>query len=331
MKKIRRAVAPNESQQRIDKVIGGWPEIGSRSRAAQLLEAKRVLLQGKAAKSAATCVDGDIIEIELPDPTPSSLTPYDLELDIRFEDADVIVVNKPAGLVVHPSAGHESDTLVNALLAHTKELSMGFDEERPGIVHRIDKETSGLLAIAKNNQAHEGLVKQFQARSVHRIYHAVVFGEPARSEGKTESFLARHPEDRKRFASLRDARKQIIRDRKFTTDVGKWSATNYQVLTSAHGLSLVQLKLETGRTHQIRVHMSELGHPLVGDDLYGGAKRVSSIKSKPIVDAIKGLDRFLLHARELGFIHPRTFEKLSFSVEWPARDWAMLKSWGLYK
>lgn len=329
--KISRAVTTEEAGQRLDKVIGPWPEIGSRSKAALLIEEARVTIAGKPVRSSYAPRAGEVIEITLPAPAKGILEPYDFPLEILYEDADVLVVNKPAGLVVHPSAGHAADTLVNALLAHTKDLSMGFNEERPGIVHRIDKETSGLLVVAKNNTAHEHLTKQFQARTVHRIYHALVLGHVG-SEGTVRSFLARHPTDRKRYASLRDAKKQIIRDESMREELntGKWAVTHYQLLGRAHGMSLVSVKLETGRTHQIRVHMTEQGFPLAGDTMYGADRRLTTLPSKKIAAEIRAIPRFFLHARELGFEHPRTGEKLFFNVDWPAEDLQRLKSWGFY-
>jgi 23S rRNA pseudouridine1911/1915/1917 synthase len=299
---------------RLDKFLSLNEKIRTRSRAEFLLESSLVLVNGKAAKASYAVKLGDKIEVRIPVEKIRILEPVDIPLDIVFEDQDVIIVNKPAGLVVHPSAGHETGTLVNALLHHTRDLSMKFNEERPGIVHRIDKETSGLLVVAKNDLAHENLVQQFQERKVHRIYKAVVFGEFPVKSGRIESHLGRHPTDRKRFASVAS---------------GKWSATRYSVLKSAHQLSYVELKLETGRTHQIRVHMSEKGHPLVGDSLYGAQKKIKTVESRPIQEDIKNLNRFLLHAEQLGFEHPRTGQWLQFGKSWPEQDLQLLMAWNL--
>ncbi|MFN8792343.1 MAG: RluA family pseudouridine synthase [Bdellovibrionales bacterium] len=298
---------------RLDKFLSLHETIRSRSRADHLIELGLVQVNGKILKGSYGIRSGDLILVKVPQEKVRSLEPANIPLEILFEDQDVLVVNKPAGLVVHPSAGHENQTLVNALLHHTRDLSMRFHEERPGIVHRIDKETSGLLVVAKNDQAHELLVQEFQARRVHRIYKAVCFGQPQPPAGRIESHLGRHPVDRKRFASVHE---------------GKWSATHYKTLSSAHSLSYLELKLETGRTHQIRVHMSEKGHPLVGDQLYGSSKKIRSVPSS-VQDEIRNLNRFLLHAEQLGFQHPTTKKQVSFSVDWPSEIGSLLSHWGL--
>ncbi len=313
-RKIEILIEASQQPTRIDRFLSTLAEIGSRSRADHLISDQRVSLNGKLTKSSQLIKPGDRIEISLPVEKKRTLEPYDFPLDIKYEDSHLLVINKPPGLVVHPAAGHESDTLVNALLNHTRDLSMKFNEERPGIVHRIDKETSGLLVVAKNDFSHESLVRQFQERTIHRIYKAVCFGEPSPTSGRHESHIGRHPVDRKRMASV---------------DSGKWAATHYWKTHSSHGLSLVTLKLETGRTHQIRVHMSELGHPLVGDHLYGAQKKIKSVKSLSVQNDIRSLGRFLLHAEVLGFKHPETSEWMEFSVDWPPQDKALIKKWGL--
>jgi 23S rRNA pseudouridine1911/1915/1917 synthase len=208
---------------------------------------------------------------------------------------------------------------VNALIAHTKNLSMKFGENRPGIVHRIDKETSGLLVVAKNDFAHEGLALQFKERTIQRKYQAIVFGIPLKKTGTIESFLARHPTDRKRYASVLDAHKKKIIDAKAEVPFGKWAVTDFEVLkTHICGISLMQLKLQTGRTHQIRIHMSEMGHPIVADNLYGANKKLSSVKSKEMRMHLESVPRFALHAFELGFVHPRSGKNHFFTVDWPS-------------
>ncbi len=307
-------VAEEHAGLRLDKYLSLHEKIRTRSRAEFLLAASFVQVNSKKMKGSYSVKLNDQVEVYFPIEKTRTLEASNIPLDIVFEDREVIVVNKPSGLVVHPSAGHESGTLVNALLFHTQDLSMKFNEERPGIVHRIDKETSGLLVIAKNDFAHEKLVQQFQERKVHRIYKAVVFGVFPAPTGRIESTLGRHPIDRKRFASV---------------NIGKWSATQFKVLKSAHQLSYLELKLETGRTHQIRVHLSEKGHPLVGDTLYGAAKKIKSVEAKRIQEDIKNISRFLLHAEQLGFIHPTTLEWMQFQSPWPDRDLELLKSWDL--
>lgn len=314
---------------RLDKAIALIAEIGTRSRASHLIENSSVLLNGKVVKASAVVKENDLIEISLPQPEPTELQPYDLKLDVLFEDEDLIVINKPAGLVVHPAAGHAHDTLVNALLAHTDDLSMKFGEERPGIVHRLDKETSGVIVIAKNDRTHEALTAQFKERSTHRIYYAVGIGTVKNLHGVIKSFLARHPIDRKKYASVLGRDKKPLQDKEDPPSIGKWAVTHYEVLSRKSGLSYLKLKLETGRTHQIRVHLSESGIPIAGDQLYGADKKVKNIEAKATQEDIRSLSRFLLHAAELGFTHPRTQERLVFKQDWPEDIQSLLKKWGL--
>jgi 23S rRNA pseudouridine1911/1915/1917 synthase len=299
---------------RLDKAIAQLPEISSRSQAAILIDNENVLVNGRVGKSSYILSAGDRIEIQLEAPPPSDLVAWDFPLDIVYEDSDLIVVNKPAGMVAHPAAGHYEQTLVNALLHHTKSLSEGSASDRPGLVHRIDKETSGLLVIAKNNSSHEKLAQQFKDRTIDRKYWAVVEGKLKSAEGSIESYLTRHPTHRKKFASLRDPKTKKVIVGKGTSDIGKWAKTHYKVLWSRGNLHYLELKLETGRTHQIRVHLSEMGCPIVGDELYGSKK---------------DLPRFLLHAAELGFTHPTTGKRLFFKVDWPKEDKDLIASWGL--
>jgi 23S rRNA pseudouridine1911/1915/1917 synthase len=295
---------------RLDKALATMPELNSRSRAAQLIDEGLVRLGSKKPKASHKTSLGEIFEIELPRPKPATLEPYDFPLHIYYEDADLIVINKPAGLVMHPAAGHESDTLVNALLNHTRSLAVGFHEERPGIVHRLDKETSGVLVVAKNDFSLEDLARQFRARTVHRIYYALVHGEVKNPAGTIQSYLRRHPADRKRFASEKLGPKQEPR--------GKRAVTHFTRLKAYPcGISKVRCRLETGRTHQIRIHMSEMGHPILGDDLYGSASRLNSIKNLAVRKLVGGMNRIALHAAELGFTHPRSGEKMSFEAPWP--------------
>ncbi|WP_253696522.1 RluA family pseudouridine synthase [Bdellovibrio sp. HCB117] len=315
---------------RLDKALALIEDVGTRSRASHLIDASAVLLNGKIAKASVSVKEGDQIEITLPEPVPTELQPYDLKLDILFEDDDLIVINKPAGLVVHPAAGHAHDTLVNALIAHTEDLSMKFGEERPGIVHRLDKETSGVIVIAKNDKAHESLTAQFKERSTHRIYYAVAIGTARTlSSGTIKSFLARHPTDRKRYASVLDDERRPYVDKDDPPSLGKWAVTHYEVLNRKSGLSYLKLKLETGRTHQIRVHLSENGLPIAGDVLYGADKKTKNIEARETQESIRGLNRFLLHAAELGFTHPRTQERMFFQQDWPEDILTLIKKWGL--
>ncbi len=307
-------VGEDKANLRIDKVLSAHPLIGSRSKASLLIELQKVKIlspsgEPKLIKASYQTQVGDKFKIELPEEKVDiGLVPLELSLDILFEDKDLLVVNKPANLVVHPAHGHAQDTLVNALIHHTKDLSMGFGENRPGIVHRLDKETSGLLVIAKNNLTHEALAKQFKERTIHRVYWALVYGEMKQDSGKIVSYLARHPSDRKRFASVKKEDK----------DFGKIAITNFKrVEYSQKGFSLLELKLETGRTHQIRVHTSEHQHPIVGDVAYGSKNRQKNLKSASLKKTIENLGRIALHAKELGFAHPTTQERMFFTTSLP--------------
>lgn len=303
---------------RLDKAVALISEIGTRSRAESLIDAGRVLINQKELKSSYSVKASDVLEIAIPEPTPTEIQPYDLKLDVLFEDADIIVINKPPGLVIHPAAGHSQDTLVNALVSHTDDLAMKFGEERPGIVHRLDKETSGVLVVAKNDFSQENLAEQFRKRSVHRIYYAITLGYLPRPQGTIQSFLARHPNDRKKYASVLGEDRKIIRLKEDPPTIGKWAVTHYQVLkTHSSGLSYVQLKLETGRTHQIRIHLSESGAPILADKTYGAERKIKSIHGSQNQALVKSASRCALHAAELGFQHPKTGKDLFFSVDWP--------------
>ena len=321
-----------QSNLRLDKALGLDPQIGSRSRAEQLLAESRVLVNGQIQKSSYRIQGHEKIEIELPPPVSSNLIPLDLPIDVLFEDQDLIVLNKPAGVVVHPAVGHAQDTLVNMLLAHTDELSMGFHEHRPGIVHRLDRDTSGVLVVAKNNETHQVLSEKFQKRDLVRVYHAVCIGSLRPQTGTIQSYLGRHPTDRKRFSSRINDKKQMIREPGLQIDSGRWSVTNYRVLQQTEsGLSYVQLTLETGRTHPIRVHLSEQGAPIAKDDLYGANKKIAQIKNKTHQKIIQQFPRFALHARELGFEHPRTKKWIEFKTDWPSDLADLILSLGFSK
>ncbi len=329
MEKIEFIVSEDMANLRVDKALALHPEIGTRSRASHLIDNLAVLVNGKSPKSSLALKLGDQIQITMPAPTPSQLQPYDIKLDVLFEDSDVIVINKPSGLVVHPAAGHAHDTLVNALLAHTKDLSMKFGEERPGIVHRLDKDTSGVLVVAKNDKAHESLTAQFKERSTDRVYFAVCLGTARTLTGTFKSFLARHPVERKKYSSVLDENRKPLQDSEMPPEYGKWAVTHFEVLKRVGGLSYLRLKLETGRTHQIRVHLSESALPIAGDVLYGADKKIRLAESRFVQDDLRALPRFLLHASELAFTHPRTGERMSFQVDWPEENKTLLKKWKL--
>lgn len=290
--------------ERLDQFLARNVETSSRSRLAKLIDLGDVTVNEKAVKPSYKLNPGDRVFVRLPAVRDGGPAAAFLPFEIVHEDADVLVVNKPAGLVVHPATSHRNDTLVNALLARNIALSSGFLPDRPGIVHRLDRDTSGLLVIAKNDPSQESLAVQFRQRSVHRVYWAVVYGTPAENRFTIRSFLGRHEGNRKKFASTADGK-------------GKNAVTHAEVAGSANGLSLLKIKLETGRTHQIRVHLSEKGFPIVGDVLYGAKGRQKNLKSVPLRRCIDEMKRFALHAAELGFAHPRRGEGLFFRCPWP--------------
>lgn len=304
---INLVIPESVSGLRLDKYLGGIKGIESRSRAQTLIEDKAVILNGLPAKASYMVKGGESLVIQIPEAQPLELQPLNLKLEILFEDEHLIVLNKPTGLVVHPAAGHAQDTLVNALMAHSKEFTMKFGEQRPGIVHRLDKDTSGIMVVAKSDKVHEELSLQFKERSIKRYYLAMTHGVFKTHQGTITSFLARHPKDRKRYSSVRGINKNIIRDFNLNPGIGKWAQTDFHVLgTHGSGISYVKLKLQTGRTHQIRVHLSELGFPILGDDIYG-----SQVEKKSVA-------RLALHAAELGFRHPMTNKDMSFQQAWPS-------------
>lgn len=238
--------------------------------------------------------------IDLPEPEPAEARPQSIPLAIVHEDTDLVVIDKPAGMVVHPAAGNPDGTLVNALLAHCEgQLSGIGGVARPGIVHRIDKDTSGLLVVAKSDRAHDGLARQFKAHSIRRRYLAIVDGVPARAAGTIDTWIGRSDRDRKKMAVQREGR-------------GKHAVTHYRVLQRLRGAALVECRLETGRTHQVRVHMAHLGHPLLGDPLYGRGRA----RHRELLTAL-GFRRQALHATSLGFIHPVDGSDLEFDSPMP--------------
>ena len=280
---------------RIDQYLSTLkePEI-SRSYAAKLLKEERILLNGKPAKASTKLKAGDVLSLDLPAPVALDVEPEDIPLDIVYEDQDVLIVNKPKGMVVHPAAGHARGTLVNAVMYHCgSELSSINGVMRPGIVHRIDMNTTGLLVVCKNDQAHKSLAAQLKVHSITRRYVAIVIGNLREDEGTVDAPLGRSKKDRK---------KQAIDELN-----GRPAVTHYHVLERFGGAyTLVQCTLETGRTHQIRVHMASIGHPLLGDEVYGPKKCPFDLQGQ------------CLHAQVLGFIHPRTGEYVEFSSPYPA-------------
>ena len=275
---------------RIDAFIAENTDI-SRSRAVKLIEAGSVTLNGKTVNKKAALKAGDTVEIIVPEAVPLEAQAQEIPLDILYEDNDLLVVNKPKGMVVHPAAGNFEGTLVNALLAHCKGSLSGIGGVmRPGIIHRIDKNTSGLLMVAKNDNSHKHLAAQIKEHSFVREYEAVVYGNVKNDEGTINAPIGRHPVHRKKMA--------------VTDKNSKEAVTHYKVINRYNGFTHIRCKLETGRTHQIRVHMSYIGRPLAGDDVYGPKK------------VIKELEGQCLHAKKLGFVHPNGKE-MEFESELP--------------
>lgn len=276
---------------RLDVYVSEIAEI-SRSRAVSLIEAENVLLNGKTASKNAKLNFGDTISVTLPDLEAPKAEPENIPIDIVYEDDDLLVVNKPKGMVVHPAAGHYSGTLVNAILWHCGDSLSGINGVlRPGIVHRIDKNTSGLLMIAKNDNSHQHLAEQIKEHSFTREYEAVVYGNFKEDEGIVDAPIGRHPTRRKEMT--------------ITDKNSRNAVTHYRVLNRLNGFTHLKLRLETGRTHQIRVHMAHIGHPVAGDDVYGPKKVITFLNGQ------------CLHAKKLGFVHPTTKEFLEFESELP--------------
>ncbi|MBQ9861772.1 MAG: RluA family pseudouridine synthase [Clostridia bacterium] len=293
MKTIQLIVPTEHRGDRIDTVLSRSLTV-TRSAAQHLLEQGLVTTcDGQKLSKSMRLAGGEELTVELPDLEPCEAAPQDIPLDIVYEDTDLLVVNKPKGMVVHPAAGNPDGTLVNALLHHCPDSLSGINGVmRPGIVHRIDKDTSGLLIVAKNDKAHQGLAEQIKEHSFTRIYEAVIVGHLREQEGTVNAPIGRHPTNRK---------KMTVIDRN-----SKPAVTHYRVLEEFSGYSHVRLQLETGRTHQIRVHMAYLGHPVAGDTVYGGTKQPS------------GLNGQCLHAKTIGFVHPITGEYLEFESDLPA-------------
>ena len=282
-----------EGGTRIDAWLSANVPDLTRNAAQRLLTEGMVLVNGKPPKKNYKISAGDAVIITIPDIAEVPLVPQNIPLDIVFEDEDVVVVNKPRGMVVHPAPGHPDGTLVNALMYHCGDSLSGVGgEKRPGIVHRIDKDTSGLLIVAKNDAAHLALSAQLSDRSLSRVYRAVVVGNLKQDSGTVDAPIGRHPNDRKKMAVTHQNSRNAV--------------THWSVLERYRGYTHVRCKLETGRTHQIRVHMAHIGHPLLGDEVYGHAKLPE-----------KGLVGQCLHAKELQFIHPRTGEAVHLDTELP--------------
>ncbi|GIM27971.1 pseudouridine synthase [Clostridium polyendosporum] len=283
-------VKKEDSGERVDKFLSVIIEDKSRSFFQGLIEEKNVLVNGKAIKSNYKLKEGDAVLVDIPEPIELTAEAENISLEIVYEDEDVIVVNKPQGMVVHPAVGNYTGTLVNALLFHCRDLSGINGVIRPGIVHRIDKDTSGLLVVAKNDFAHNNLAQQFKDHSINREYYAILEGRLNKDSGTIDAPLARHQTERLKIAVVQGGRRAI---------------THYEVMERYKANTLVKCKLETGRTHQIRVHMAFIGHPLVGDPVYGFKKQRFNLEGQ------------MLHAKILGFIHPTKGKYMEFSSELP--------------
>lgn len=282
-----------DSGLRIDKYLSSVNEQLSRSYIQKLLKSGLVLVDGKPVKASYQVDEGDVISLDIPEAVEPEIEPENMDLDILYEDQDVILVNKPKGMVVHPAAGHYSHTLVNGLMYHCKDQLSGINGVmRPGIVHRIDMDTTGVIIACKNDMAHNSIAAQLKEHSITRRYQAIVHGVLKDDAGTVEDPIGRHPTDRKKMS--------------INYNNGKSAVTHYKVLKRFRQYTHVECRLETGRTHQIRVHMASIGHPLLGDLVYGPGKC-----------PIPGLQGQTLHAGVLGFIHPRTGEYMEFTAPLP--------------
>ncbi|MEZ5044358.1 MAG: RluA family pseudouridine synthase [Saprospiraceae bacterium] len=320
-------IDPGQAPLRIDKYLLDRLKKVSRNRIQMAIKAGAVRVdQKEILKSNYKIKPGERIDILLPKPPEHTkgVTPQEIPLDIRYEDEDLLVLYKPPGLVVHPGVGNWDGTLVNALAYYFKDLPImeGNSNDRLGLVHRIDKDTSGLMVVAKSDLALTALAKQFFDHTIDRTYLALVWGEPEEDEGTISGHIGRHPRFRKLFTVFPDG------------ETGKWATTHYKVLERLCYVSLVECKLETGRTHQIRVHMRHLGHPLFNDERYGGDQVVKGTiysKYKLFVErCFKIMPRQSLHAQSLGFVHPRTGEHLYFEAPLPADFAEVLATWRNY-
>ena len=319
MNKVTFAAAKQDSGQRLDRFLAGQMPETSRARIQDWIASGRVLLDGAEVKASLKLRGWERIEVRPASPAPLRAQAEDLPLDILYEDDDLAVVNKAAGVTVHAGAGRSEGTLVNALLHHFDQLSQAGGELRPGIVHRLDRFTSGALVVAKHDRAHQALAKQFQSRTIRKIYWALVHGDPSRrcSKGRVIEAGGRRWV-RLEMAISRDTRSRV---RMAARGPGRAAQTDFRVLKQTSEYSLLEVRIATGRTHQIRVHLSAIGHPVVGDRLYGAVKAPAGLPP---------LERFYLHAREIGFEHPSTGEPLRMIAPLPAEFTELLRALALY-
>jgi 23S rRNA pseudouridine1911/1915/1917 synthase len=291
-------VTERGSGRRLDQFLSASDLKLSRSQAKHLIEKHRIILNQKPTKPSAHLKVGDTISGTLPDPSPLSLKPESIPLTILYEDSSIIVIDKPSGMVVHPAYGNPSGTLVNALLYHCEDLAGINGIVRPGIVHRLDKGTSGAIVVAKDDEAFHQLLKQFKNRSVEKVYLALVYGTFGQEEGLIDAAIGRHPSERKRMSTR--------------TKKGRMAITRWKKVEAFKSCTLLEIFPQTGRTHQIRVHLSSIGHPILGDPLYGRKGRPGALHDPVLKDCVKRMNRQALHAHRLGFHHPRTGERVSF-------------------
>ena len=311
MGSIQHTVLPEDSRTRLDVYLARMNPDLTRSRIKKLINEGRVLVDDVRLKAGALLTEGSVVHVDLPELEPSGLEPEDIPLSILYEDGDLLVLDKPPHMVVHPAHGHAGGTLVNALLHHCQDLSGIGGVARPGIVHRLDKGTSGVMVVAKNDQAHVGLSNQFRDHTIQRVYTAGVRGKIQKDRGIIDKALGRHKTDRKKIAAREDGREAL---------------TRFRVTARRNGLSLVELKPGTGRTHQLRVHLSSIGHPVLGDLTYGGGTGSVNTPDPELRSCLMSLKRPALHAQSLGFIHPISGQEMSFDTEPPA-DLKELFAW----